>query len=122
MTDNVNHPPHYNSGKIEVIEAIEDWKLDYHSGNAVKYIARAGKKDPSKTIEDLQKALWYINRRIHVLLGNAPKPNDTTVAKPKCSHPERKKDLATGIFQCDQCGICWTEDQIETNKGDHANI
>lgn len=65
--DNVNHPSHYNTGKIEVIEAIEDWDLGFCLGNAVKYIARAGKKDPNKTIEDLEKAVWYINRRIEEL-------------------------------------------------------
>lgn len=53
--DKVNHPSHYNLGKIEVIEAIEDWKLSYHQGNAVKYIARAGKKDAGKELEDLKK-------------------------------------------------------------------
>ena len=59
---NVTHPSHYNSGKIEVIEAIEDWKLNFHRGNAVKYTARAGKKDASKEIEDLEKAVWYLTR------------------------------------------------------------
>lgn len=63
---NVNHPVHYNTGKIEVIEAIEDWALGFHLGNAVKYIARAGKKDSAKYIEDLEKAIWYIRRRIEV--------------------------------------------------------
>lgn len=62
--DPVNHPPHYTDGKIEVIDFIEDKKLGFHLGNAVKYIARAGKKDPEKTSEDLQKAIWYINRYI----------------------------------------------------------
>lgn len=62
--DNVNHPSHYTFGNIEVIDAIEDWGLGYHLGNAIKYIARAGKKDPTKTIEDLKKAVWYINRYI----------------------------------------------------------
>ena len=61
--DPVNHPAHY-MGKIEVIDFIEDKKLGYHLGNAVKYIARAGKKDPEKTVEDLQKAVWYLNRYI----------------------------------------------------------
>lgn len=74
--DNVNHPSHYNSGKIEVIEALEDWKLDFHSANAVKYITRAGKKDLTKTVEDLEKAIWYLRRRIALELGNPPKPND----------------------------------------------
>lgn len=64
MKDNVNSPAHYTDGKIEVIDFIEDKGLNFHRGNAVKYIARAGKKDPKKEIEDLQKAAWYINREI----------------------------------------------------------
>lgn len=64
MTDSVNHPSHYTDGKIEVIDFIEDKGLNFHRGNAVKYIARAGKKDPNKEIEDLQKAVWYLNREI----------------------------------------------------------
>lgn len=67
MSDMVNHPEHYTDGKIEVIDFIEDKKLNYHLGNAVKYICRAGKKDPAKEIEDLQKAAWYINREIQRL-------------------------------------------------------
>jgi hypothetical protein len=63
-TDEVNHPQHYNTGEIEVIDAIEDWGLGFHLGNAVKYIARAGKKNPDKEVEDLRKALWYITRYI----------------------------------------------------------
>lgn len=68
--DNVNHPSHYTSGNIEVIDFIEDQKLDYHLGNAVKYIARAGKKDPDKFIEDLEKAIWYISRKIETYNKN----------------------------------------------------
>jgi len=67
MYDSVNKPKHYNTGNIEVISAIEDWNLDYHLGNVVKYVARAGKKDPSKTIEDLEKAKWYLSRKIEEL-------------------------------------------------------
>lgn len=62
--DVVNHPKHYADGKIEVIDFIEDKKLGFCLGNAVKYIARAGKKDPTKEVEDLKKARWYIERRI----------------------------------------------------------
>lgn len=65
--DNVNHPSHYTSGKIEVIDFIEDQKLDMHTGNAVNYIARAGKKDPAKEVEDLEKAIWYLKRKISKL-------------------------------------------------------
>lgn len=50
--------------EIEVIDFIEDKKLGFHLGNAVKYISRADKKDPAKTIEDLKKARWYLNREI----------------------------------------------------------
>jgi len=64
---NVDHPNYYNQGKIEVIDIIEDQKLSFHLGNAVKYICRAGAKDPSKRIEDLEKAVWYINRFIRLL-------------------------------------------------------
>lgn len=82
----VNHPAHYNSGKIEVIEAIEDWKLCYHLGNAVKYVARAGRKDPEKEIEDLEKARWYIARKVERLKAvkegrEVTRPNDMNPRK-----------------------------------------
>lgn len=67
MSDMVNHPSHYTDGNIEVIDFIEDKKLNYHRGNALKYLCRAGKKDPAKEVEDLQKAVWYINREIQRL-------------------------------------------------------
>jgi len=60
--DNVNHPKHYNSGNIEVIDAVEDWRLGFHLGNAVKYIARSEHKGRKK--EDLKKAIWYLERYI----------------------------------------------------------
>jgi len=58
----INHPSHCNQGKIEVIDAIEDWDLGFSLGNAVKYIARAEHK--GRPIEDLQKACWYLDREI----------------------------------------------------------
>ena len=67
--DPVNHPSHYTDGKIEVIDFIEDKGLGFHLGNAVKYICRAGKKNPFKTVEDLEKARWYLNREIERLKG-----------------------------------------------------
>lgn len=84
---NVHHPEHYNTGKIEVIDAIEDWRLDFNAGNAVKYIARAGKKDRDKEIEDLQKAQWYLARKIVSLKkpqvdGPAPEPVSTSSSWP----------------------------------------
>ncbi len=68
MSDAVNHPPHYTQGKIEVIDALEDWKLGFHEGNVVKYVARA--KHKKNELEDLKKAAWYLARRI----GQLEKP------------------------------------------------
>ena len=62
--DPVNHPSHYTDGRIEVIDFIEDKHLNFHLGNTVKYVARAGKKDPSKAVQDLEKARWYLDREI----------------------------------------------------------
>ena len=59
--DNVNHPTHYTQGKIEVIEVIEDWELNYLEGNIIKYVARYKYKNK---IEDLKKAEWYLKRLI----------------------------------------------------------
>lgn len=74
--DAVNHPAHYTDGKIEVIAFIEDKGLNFHRGNAVKYISRAGKKDPAKEVEDLKKALWYIDREIRRLEGGESHAQD----------------------------------------------
>lgn len=65
---NVYHPDYYNGkGTIEVIDAIEEWKLDFHRGNIVKYVARAGKKNKETEIEDLEKAAWYLQRALELL-------------------------------------------------------
>lgn len=67
----VNHPAHYAEGrKYEPIAVIEDWNLNFSWGSAVKYISRAGRKDKDKVIEDLQKAVWYINREIERIKGD----------------------------------------------------
>lgn len=61
-TDMVNHPPHYSEhpSGIECIEITE--LMPFHLGNAFKYVFRAGKKHDA--IEDLNKAMWYVNRAI----------------------------------------------------------
>lgn len=79
--DMVNHPSHYNKGKIECIEFLEDQGLGFHLGNAIKYLVRAGAKDPAKVIEDLKKAVWYIERKIELLTAEKEsrtplRPND----------------------------------------------
>ncbi len=73
-SDVVNHPPHYQ-GKIECIEFLEDHFSDRpHEWNAVKYLTRANRK--GKEVEDLEKAIWYIRRKLALLSGAAPRPND----------------------------------------------
>ncbi len=62
QSDAVQHPQHYNEGKYEVIDVIEDWKLGFNDGNAVKYIGRHRHKN--RPAEDLKKALWYIAREL----------------------------------------------------------
>ena len=63
--ERVDHPSHYNHGKIEVIDFIEDQKLGFALGNAVKYICRCRYKD--NMLEDLKKARWYIDHCIKEL-------------------------------------------------------
>ena len=61
--DPVNKPSHYTEGReFETIDVIEDWGLGFHLGNAVKYISRAGRKDPDKLHQDISKAIWYLER------------------------------------------------------------
>ena len=67
IDDVVNHPSHYTSGKIEVMDFIEDKKLNFARGNVIKYVSRAGKKDKDKELEDLRKSSWYLNREIQRL-------------------------------------------------------
>lgn len=63
--DAVNHPSHYTVGGVETIDYIEAKQLGYNLGNAVKYISRAQYK--GKHLEDLRKALWYVQREINKL-------------------------------------------------------
>ena len=61
-SDVINSPAHYTSYPVEVIELTEH--MNFCRGNAVKYISRAGLKDPAKEVEDLRKAIWYLEREI----------------------------------------------------------
>jgi hypothetical protein len=65
--EHVNHPDHYGGkdNPYEAIKVIEAWELDFCLGNTVKYISRAGKKESDKTIQDLEKAKWYLERKIN---------------------------------------------------------
>ena len=68
-TDDVNHPVHYNNGKVECIEAIEAMLSEtefegYVRGNVIKYVWRFKYKDG---VKDLKKAKWYLERLIAAL-------------------------------------------------------
>lgn len=78
VDDRVAHPAHYNVGGIEVIEAIEAWGFGegFNRGNAIKYIARAGHKDPEREIEDLKKARQYIDFEIERLERQGEEKHD----------------------------------------------
>lgn len=67
----VNHPDYYKTGGVEAIDAIEAWGLGFHLGNVVKYIARAGRKTAG-SLQDLQKAAWYLDREIKRINSKAP--------------------------------------------------
>ena len=68
----VNHPNHYGGedNTYEAIKVIEAWDLDFHIGNTVKYISRAGKKGTDQELQDLKKALWYLERKIKNIQDN----------------------------------------------------
>lgn len=71
--ESVNHPSRYTTGGVEAIDVIEAWNLNFNLGSVVKYISRAGKKPSGsldkdhKQLEDLKKALWYMNREVERL-------------------------------------------------------
>lgn len=72
MSDNnyeyVNHPSHYG-GKdnvYECIKVIDAWKLNFCLGTAVRYICRAGQKPDNSDIQDLEKAIWYLQHEVEL--------------------------------------------------------
>ena len=85
MSDNVKHPSHYVDGrKFEPKDVIRDWGLNFNLGNAVKYIARAGRK--ADLVEDLKKAQQYIQFEI-----DAIEAEEKQATKPKAPiHPNCK--------------------------------
>ena len=74
MSEQVNHPNHYGgeNNPYEVIKVCEAWGLDKDAYlfNVVKYVARAGKKEVNKELQDLKKAMFYLDRKIKNLENN----------------------------------------------------
>jgi len=67
--EHVNHPQHYGgeNNPYEAIKVIDAWELGFSLGNTVKYISRAGKKESDKELQDLKKAMWYLQHHIEEL-------------------------------------------------------
>lgn len=90
MSEKVNHPKHYGGQRnpYEAIKVLEAWDLGFHLGNVVKYISRAGKKN--NQIEDLEKALWYLNRYIDIL--------------------KKRSNNSCSTCGCDPCDCTWGQE------------
>lgn len=67
--DPVSAPPHYTRLEPQPIDVIEAWNLGFYAAQVLKYIARAGFKEPSKIVEDLKKARYYLDRWIKKVGG-----------------------------------------------------
>lgn len=75
VNEKINHPSYYGGDTTyEAIKVIEAWGLNFNRGTALKYQSRAGKKDPSKEVEDLEKSVWYLQREIAILKAKADSP------------------------------------------------
>ena len=62
--EKIDHPDHYQAKGMEAIDVIEAYNLNFSLGSAVKYILRAGKKPGESSVEDLNKAIWYLQREV----------------------------------------------------------
>lgn len=92
-------PTHYNRGSIEVWDFIRDQGLNYFRGNAVKYICRAGFKSPQTEIEDLKKAIHYLENELqNTLSEDEPKrPSNTVSLSLWNTEQDGEPDYATGF-------------------------
>ena len=64
MYEKIDHPNHYQAKDMETIDVIEAYNLNFSLGSAIKYILRAGKKPGESSTEDLNKAIWYLQREV----------------------------------------------------------
>jgi hypothetical protein len=91
-------PAHYTRGNIEVWDFIRDQQLNYHLGNAIKYICRAGFKSPETKIEDLKKAIHYLEKELNHLVSQQPfGAGDRVPYELLCDELTRQPDYATGF-------------------------
>lgn len=68
MKSDINHPSYYGGDTTyEAVKVIKAWGLNFNRGNVLKYVCRAGEKDPTEEIKDLEKARWYLNAEIEYM-------------------------------------------------------
>ena len=115
MTEAVEHPSHYADGwsnGAEVIDITEH--LNFNRGNAVKYIARAGKKNPDTEIEDLRKAQWYLQRELYRLGADGPTDRMLDAKMASEGQPRVWEDFSqipAGVGVRDKDGDSWHSDE-----------
>jgi Protein of unknwon function (DUF3310) len=119
--EKVNHPAHYGGkdNPYECILVIEAWELGFNLGNCVKYIRRAGKK--GDRLEDLKKALWYLNREIEneEKLQKGPVVSSPVHTKqtfcPRCRVIQCFEEFENGL-RCAGCNLPWPHSADLENK------
>lgn len=109
--DPVNNPSHYTFGKHEVIDVLYDWQLEYPLDNVVKYVARAGKKDESKELEDLEKARFYLDYLIGQKGGYRWNPKATENSSEETSK-KSKPNFVEGVGISDAALLAGFEDGL----------
>ena len=90
---------------LEILQIIEEWKLDFHLGNAVKHILSSGKKETKdEELQDLKRASWYLTRKIQVLNDetcnweNVKDLRDTTFIIPVCVESKDRYNNAKSVL------------------------
>lgn len=115
MSDQIN-PSHYKRFPgVEVIQITRH--LDFDSGNAVKYICRAGFKDGQDELVDLEKALWYLNDRIADVKRR--READPPVLPPVAS---QSPDFGDGVYVCTTCAAEFDDDRyadVDAHRSDN---
>lgn len=120
MNDTVNHPEHYTSDPsgVECIEIIRH--RNFNIGSAVKYLWRAGLKDEDTYVEDLEKAVWYIQDEINRLATIECDTSDFNDDLEKSVIYNGKAYFQEGVCQVEDVSIFFKPDEttVETSKGD----
>ena len=93
-----NSPSHYTRGDIEVWDFVRDQGLNYFRGNAIKYVCRAGFKSVGTEIEDLKKAIHYLENELHALQTRESERSSTTISYSLWDYElDGEPDYATGF-------------------------